>query len=387
MSIVDFTYNRPRPNDNDAPFKISEYLSVPFYASDIIHAGGNYMTDGYGTSASSDLVFEENDISESEIYELMNSYYGIQNYHIVDDPNNTYIDHIDCWGKYLSPDKVLIREVPNNHPQFAQIEETALYFSNTTNAWNEPWKVYRVWTPGNEPYTNSLIINEKVVVPITGGSWDENALDSYRNALPGYQIIGYSGTWESTDALHCRTKGIPDLEMIQIFHNPLNNFIEPTNQGFEVNMEVHDLSNTGLIPDSMIVFWKNSDDDDWNQNPLNQSIEGSDNFWSGFIPANTDTSDILYYLQAADSSGRVEKNPIGGWHVFSGLPTDLCDDWLLGDLDGTGKIDISDIIKLSEKIFYEESLGICADSVSDVNNDGDVSLLDIILLVNRLLNE
>ena len=72
--------------------------------------------------------------------------------------------------------------------------------------------------------------------------------------LPGYQIIGYSGTWESTDALHCRTKGIPDLEMIQIFHNPLNNFIEPTNQGFEVNMEVHDLSNTGLIPDSMIVF-------------------------------------------------------------------------------------------------------------------------------------
>ena len=30
------------------------------YASDIIHAGGNYMTDGLGTSASSDLVFEEN---------------------------------------------------------------------------------------------------------------------------------------------------------------------------------------------------------------------------------------------------------------------------------------------------------------------------------------
>lgn len=46
ISIVDFTYNRPRPNDNNAPFKLSEYLEVPFYASDIIHAGGNYMTDG-----------------------------------------------------------------------------------------------------------------------------------------------------------------------------------------------------------------------------------------------------------------------------------------------------------------------------------------------------
>ena len=56
MSVVDFTYNRPRPNDNDAPLKISDYFDVPFYASDIIHAGGNYMTDGYGISASSDLA-------------------------------------------------------------------------------------------------------------------------------------------------------------------------------------------------------------------------------------------------------------------------------------------------------------------------------------------
>ena len=48
----------------------------------------------------------------------MEDYYGIETYHVVPDPNNTYIDHIDCWGKYLSPTKVLIREVPNSHPQF-----------------------------------------------------------------------------------------------------------------------------------------------------------------------------------------------------------------------------------------------------------------------------
>ena len=24
---------------------------------------------------------------------------------MVADPNNEYIDHIDCWGKYLSPTK------------------------------------------------------------------------------------------------------------------------------------------------------------------------------------------------------------------------------------------------------------------------------------------
>ena len=27
----------------------------------------------------------------------MEDYYGIETYHVVPDPNNTYIDHIDCW--------------------------------------------------------------------------------------------------------------------------------------------------------------------------------------------------------------------------------------------------------------------------------------------------
>ena len=67
VSIVDFTYNRPRQNDNDAPLKISNYLDAPYYATEIVHAGGNYMTDGLGVAASSDLVYEENTISEDEI--------------------------------------------------------------------------------------------------------------------------------------------------------------------------------------------------------------------------------------------------------------------------------------------------------------------------------
>ena len=62
VSIVDFTYNRPRPNDNNAPFKVSEYLNVPYYSTDVIHCGGNYMTDGLGIAASSSLVYEENNL-------------------------------------------------------------------------------------------------------------------------------------------------------------------------------------------------------------------------------------------------------------------------------------------------------------------------------------
>ena len=388
MSVVDFTYNRPRQNDNQAPFKISEHLDVPYYASDIIHAGGNYMTDGFGTAASSDLVFEENANSNEQILDLMNSYYGIDNYHVITDPNNTYIDHIDCWGKYLSSTKVLIREVPESHPQFNQIEETASYFINTLNKWDEPWEIFRVWTPGNEPYTNSLIVNEKVLVPLTGSSWDNAAIQSYNNAMPGYEILGFSGTWESTDALHCRTKGIPDLEMLQIIHNPLNNLTEPTNEGYKVTVEIEDLSNSGLFSDSVKVFFKKQSEVDWSFTQLD--IENSNNqqgVWSGFIPSIVDTSMVQYYIQAADSSGRIEKNPLGGWHIFTALPTDICNNWLLGDLNSSGFIDVYDILKVSDQVSSSEALGICTESVSDINDDGQITVVDIILIVSMLFSQ
>ena len=388
MSVVDFTYNRPRLNDNQAPLKISEHLDVPYYASDIIHAGGNYMTDGFGTAASSDLVFEENLNTNEEILNLMNSYYGIDNYHVINDPNNTYIDHIDCWGKYLSPTKVLIRDVPESHPQYDQIEETASYFINTLNKWNEPWEVYRIWTPGNEPYTNSLIINDKVLVPLTGSSWDNAAIESYNNAMPGYEVLGFSGTWESTDALHCRTKGIPDLEMLQIIHNPLNNLTEPTIEGYKVAVEIQDLSDSGILSDSIKVFFKKQGDVDWSDAQL--EIDNSNNqqgIWSGYIPSIVDTSMMLYYVQAADSSGRIEKNPLGGWHIFTALPTAICNNWLLGDLNSSGYIDVYDILKVSDEVSSSEPLGICTESVSDINDDGQITVVDIILIVSMLFSQ
>jgi len=386
MAVVDFTYNRPRPNDNDAPLKMSNHLEVPFYASDIVHTGGNYMTDGLGISASTDIVYTENSIPDEDVDSLMQDYYGIDTYHVVDDPNNTYIDHIDCWGKYLSATKVLIREVPESHPQYDEIEEAAEYFSNSLNKWGEPWELFRVWTPGNQPYTNSLILNEKIFVPITGGSWDDEALAVYETAFPGYEVLGFSGSWESTDALHCRTKGIPDLQMLQIIHNPLNDGSEPDINGYSLDALFDDLSGTGLIEDSMKVFWKTPGAETWDSRMLSRSsVPEEQNVWTGSIPAIVDSGSIRYFVQGADSSGRIEKSPLAGWHTFFAHPTEACDEWLIGDLDNSGELNIIDILMLSE-IVNDNGLGICPQSISDINNDDETTVVDIVFLVNIVLN-
>ena len=387
VSVVDFTYNRPRPNDNDAPLKVSNYLDVPYFSADIIHCGGNYMTDGLGISASTDLVFEENNISNEQVFSIMENYYGIDTYHVVPDPNNTYIDHIDCWGKYLSPTKVLIREVPSTHPQYNEIEEIANYFATSTTNWNEPWELYRVWTPSNQAYTNSMILNNKVFVPVFGSSWDDEALAVYSEAMPGYEVIGFSGSWESTDALHCRIKGIPDLQMLQIFHNPLNDSIPPDSNGYNISVIVDDLSGTGLISDSMKIFWKTDELNNWNSAPLLQISENENsNQWVGWIPSLTDSNHIDYFIMSADSSGRVEYNPPAGWHRFFANPTNVCLEWLIGDLDNSGDLNIIDVLLLADQIVDGSINYNCSGFVSDINDDNQITLIDILLLVSMISN-
>jgi agmatine deiminase len=223
IGVVDFTYNRPRPNDNQAPFKMSEHLDVPYYSADFVSAGGNYMTDGFGISASTQIAYTENDECGTNdswsiplapctyIDDIMEDYYGINQYHVVADPNNEYIDHIDCWGKFLSSTKLMIRSVPISHSQYDEIEDVVEYFESTTTAQGTPWEISRVYTPSDQPYTNSLILNNKVFVPIMSSSWDDDALAAYQEAMPSHEILPFTGSWYSTDGLHCRAKGIPDL--------------------------------------------------------------------------------------------------------------------------------------------------------------------------------
>ncbi|MEZ5196321.1 MAG: agmatine deiminase family protein [Bacteroidales bacterium] len=172
IGIVDFIYNRPdRVNDNAIPTHMADFLGIEWFGMDLITAGGNYMTTGQDISSSSDLIWEENpSLSQNDIDQMVMDYLGVSEYFVLDDPNNTYIDHIDCWGKFLDVDKVLIREVPTSHPQYDEIEETANFFKEAISPWGNYFEVYRVWTPNNQPYTNSLILNDRVLYPLPEAS-------------------------------------------------------------------------------------------------------------------------------------------------------------------------------------------------------------------------
>ena len=316
VGIVNFPYNRPRPNDNDIPIEMANFLGIDLFGMDLIHTGGNYMTDGMGISASSELVITENpSLTIAQIDQFVLDYLGVETYHKVPDPNNTYIDHIDCWGKYLDVDKILIREVPVTHPQYDDIEETAAYFAAQTSSYGTLYEVYRVNTPYDQPYTNSLILNDRVFVPITGNAtYDNAALQVYEDAMPGYEVLGFTGSWASTDALHCRTKGTADRNMLYIRHIPLQGE-QQQRPDYEIEADIIPYSGLPVYADSLLVYYKV----DGGEYTSVQMTFVEDFTYAGIIPSQPQGTEVAYYIHTADESGQSRNHPFIGApdpHIF-----------------------------------------------------------------------
>ncbi|MCK4901973.1 MAG: agmatine deiminase family protein [Thermoplasmatales archaeon] len=320
QGIVDMIYNRPsRPNDDIIPTKYGNWKGIPIYAMSLVNAGGNYMTDGQGISVSTDLVWSENPgLSHAQIDQMLEDYCGIDTYHVVPDALGAYIKHIDCWAKFLSPDTIMIIEPSTSHSHYDDIEDAVDYFESQISCYGTPYNVVRVYSHMSEPYINSLILNDKVFVPVTGSQWDDEAIESYENALPGYEVLGFTGSWQSTDALHCRAKGIVDRYMLYIEHTPLYG-IQSGHDGYEINAKIMPYSGESLDSDSTGVYWK-TEGESWNF--IEMDYIGNDEY-NALIPPQETGTVVYYYVHAEDNSGRSENHPYIGAPMAYSFTTDF----------------------------------------------------------------
>lgn len=220
LAIVDFTYNRPRPKDNKVSSQLARMWGVPYEFSGLTLTGGNVMVDGMAVAASTYLVYEENGCGSqpcSRVDKQMEVSYGIADFQTIADPTGTYIEHIDCWGKFVAENKIIIDQVELGSRHYAAYEEVAQYYAGLANSRGDPWQVFRtkITDGAQQAYSNSLLLNGKVYVPISGGNYtsaDQAALEVYQQALPEYDVVGVLAgpkEWRNVDALHCRAHGMP----------------------------------------------------------------------------------------------------------------------------------------------------------------------------------
>ena len=313
-AIVDNIYNRPRPNDDNISGVFANYWNIPMYGMNLEHTGGNMMEDGRGHGVSDDLVLTENNNNETNVRNKMRDYLGIDPYHITIDPQGDYIAHVDCWGKYLAPDKILIARLPQSNPRYQYYEQVAEYFETTNCCWGYPYHVYRVDEPGGytlAPYTNSLILNKTVYVPMGSNStYNNDALAVYQEAMPGYTIVGVNGGsagWENTDALHCRTRGVMDFEMLFVDHRDVLFGEQEWQDSIPVVSKFIAYSGANLKQESLLVYYSI---DGGAYQVAHMTATGNPDEYVGYIKGYQGESEINYYVFGADESGHRYTQPV-----------------------------------------------------------------------------
>ncbi len=331
VSVVDFTYDRDRPNDDAfTPYEATALNNMTCYTMGLSQTGGNWMCDGYGIAASTDLVNDDNSsLSTTQIQTQVSTYLGISNYMIRPDALGDYIKHIDCWGKFLAPDKMLIDSVSTSDSRYSYYEAAASYFKSTNCAYGYHYKVYRPFIGSSTassntavtPYSNVLILNNRVFIPIVGSTTtvtkDSAALKLYRKAMPGYIVKGYktstSGTyvpWFNTDALHCRTHEIADRQMLYIQHYPLYGKIN-SSTGYDINAVVYSYAKNALATNYPMVKYKVHYNGTWDSIPMSFV---SYRHYKANIPTQNSGDTIYYYIKAKDVTGKI------AYHPFIGQP-------------------------------------------------------------------
>jgi len=305
QGIFNYSYNRPRPLDDNIPVVVGSTWGIPVYTSTIVHSGGNYMSSGFSQAMSTNLVYNENGGNEDWVDTQMELYLGIENYVTMDDPLlGSSLDHIDCWSKMLSPGKILVVRVPISHGNYVTLEAAADLMASTESPYGTNWEVFRVESSGSEGYTNSLINNDHVYVPLFGSSYDDAAIALYETALPGYTIEGfeYSG-WLSTDALHCRTRNVMDNEMLYIRHVPVDSL---QLSGSPVTIDALIRCHPGNTLISHKVHYRIGTSGSFSS--LSMTSTGSDSFTVD-IPGVPGIETVQYYISASDDTWRNESQP------------------------------------------------------------------------------
>ena len=343
------------------------------------------MTDGYGMGFSTELMVNENNMNENEFKNIIEEYLSIDSYHILDNPNVESIQHIDCMAKLVDSETIIIKQVSELSPEYECIEEFADYFYDLNTFYGRPFEIHRIYCPGIDApwwevnsvaaYTNSLILNSKVLVPQYGISADVQALEIYEQAMPGYEVIGFnestSSPWYGEDALHCRVMGIFDPNMIHISHKSIRDEDIISNGQIYIEAEVVDYTNQDI--DLIMLHWKYSAED----GPFSQiELEFlSDNIYSATFPILNSNSLIEYYIVATNSEGGMALHPNAGWHTFNTL------EFMVGDINEDTFINIQDIVLMINLVLMQNYNG-----AADLNFDGIIDVLDIVQLVNIVLS-
>lgn len=325
LALVDWIYNRPRPKDDTLPSSVARYEDLPIYQTtaapdDLVHTGGNFMTDGFGTGFSSNLVLNENPgHTAAEVDSILSRFMGIDRYIKMSTLPFDGIHHIDMHMKLLDEETLLVGEYPQGVADGPQIEANLQYvLANFNSVYGTPYKVVRIPMPpdaaGRYPsnngdyrtYTNAVFVNKAILVPSYQERYDTTALRIWQEAMPGYDIrmINCNSIITALGAIHCITKEVATDDPLLIAHQPLADTYDAVNP-YAVDARIQHRSGIAVAE-----LYYRTDTLQPYQAVAMTLTNALTHTWTGFIPAQAPGSKVDYYVSAVAVSGKAQVRPM-----------------------------------------------------------------------------
>jgi agmatine deiminase len=343
LYLLDWIYNRPRAADDALSDVIGTLKNIPVYSTtqapfDLVHTGGNFMADGFGTAFSSKLVDLENGPqgqynqtvkSPAQVNTIMQQFMGIDTYIKMDELPYDNISHIDMHMKLIDEETLLVGEFPVGVSDGPQLETNMQYVtSNFNSVFGTPYELVRIpmvpSTGGAYPpsssyrtFANAIFINKLVLVPTYREQWDTTGLRIWRENMPGYRVVGIdcdnsnANIISASGAIHCITKTIGVDDPLLIRHQRLRDTYE-TVEPYVVEGYLRHRSGIAWAK----LYWTT----DTTQGYAALDMVDQDNGnWAAAIPAQPSGTLLYYYIEGASNSGKQQVRPITapqGWWRF-----------------------------------------------------------------------
>ena len=230
-AIIDLVYNRPRPLDDAYPESAAEYYGINYYGLGLIEAGGNMLLDGQGSVIVSNVIFDgsqgfDPNLTQDQLEQYFLDYFGVHKVIVTPHLINDGTGHIDMFVKLINDTTVIVGEYENQSAGFSGnydiCNQVATQLANETNGAGRPFNIVRMPMPPYNngityTYINSLIVNNKVLVPIYGFSTefanDDSVLALYETLMPGVEAVGFDCNQiiPANGAIHCIAMKVPAL--------------------------------------------------------------------------------------------------------------------------------------------------------------------------------
>jgi hypothetical protein len=187
--------------------------------------------------------------------------------------------------------------------------------------------------------------------------------------------------WLNTDALHCRTRGVMDFDMLFVDHRDVLYGTQDCTDSIAVTSKFIAYSGASLKEDSLLVYYSI---DNGPYQIAHMRPTGAPDEYVGYIKGYHQASEVDYYVFGADESGHRYQQPVFGEldpHHFTVNIT-----FTLGDVNEDGTVNIADVTRLIDYLLGDTTAPFNA-TAADVNSNGDINIADVTALIDLLLTE